>query len=47
MTKPALINQVAVRAAENGFVAVYDAKEYVFLTVQALNAWMVTISAGG
>jgi hypothetical protein len=44
---PVLAGPVQVRTAENGFIAVYLSKEYVFLTVGALNAWMATISAGG
>lgn len=46
MSAPTLTGQVQIRAAANGFIAVYNSLEYVFLTVGALNTWMATISAG-
>ncbi len=44
---PILLSEIKVRVAANGFIAVYNSKEYVFLTVQALNNWMTQISVSG
>jgi len=47
MTTPVLSTPIAIRAAANGYIAVYNSLEYVFLTVGALNAWIATISVNG
>lgn len=47
MSKPVLKSEIKIRTTENGFVAVYESKEYIFATVKELNAWLISISAGG
>ena len=47
MTTPILTTPIAIRAAANGFIAVYNSQEYIFLTVGALNVWITTVSANG
>jgi hypothetical protein len=44
---PVLITDIQIRVAANGFIAVYNSKEYVFLTSAALNAWITATSVAG
>jgi hypothetical protein len=47
MSAPILLTQIQIRTAANGFIAVYNSQEYVFLTVGALNGWLASISVAG
>ncbi len=45
--KPVLNGKVEIRIAENGFIVTYISKEYVFVTIAALNTWLSTTSVKG
>jgi hypothetical protein len=47
MSGPILKTQIQIRVAANGFIAVYNSQEYVFLSASALNNWIAQVSVAG